>query len=254
MAQTAYYPPDPTLEELMRLYPEDSPALSDAMPGYGDVPDPYGLSSSYEGAPSYIPTSAVPQPTMPSQVQQLIDGMGYDPATLALMRGHAVDDVAHGAMPQLAATRRALGTAGLTNSPAGQAYVANIGRQTGDKQSEALGNIDILNANVANQNRQFGLGLAHQWAMENANRLFEAMGQNLSQSGANTRTAVSTAFGQNPYNPGSGQPQQSGVAPAILGAASQIKWPGSESQTGATPPFAEQDQSPAFSKNPYRGF
>lgn len=227
--------------------------------------DPFGLGSIFEGAPSGIDLGSVPQPVMPEMVNQMINGMGYDPATLAAMRAGAIDDTAMSAMPQMAATRRALGSAGLTNSPAGQAYLANIGRQTGDRQNQGLQQVGILDAQMKQQNRLSGLGLAHQWAMENANRLFDAMGQNLQQSGANTRAAVGTAFGTNPMNPGSGNPQKSRFGDAIGGFADAIGQFGQQEPQAqqadspmsypGTPPFVEPTlQMNAFQQNPYKGF
>lgn len=243
------YPTPQELQQLLGYNPMQPPA------------DPYGLSSAYEGAPSYIPTAAVPQPQLPSEVQQLISGQGFDPATLAAMRAGAIEDVSNAALPQMGQLTRGLSAAGLTNSPAAAAYKANLGRQTGDKQASELQQIGIANAMQGQQNRLSGLNLAHSYAMENANRLFEAMGQNLSQSGANIRQATSTLMGQQPYNPGAGQPRISGVGPAITGAASNINWGsvfgGGQQQptannppVGATPPFVAPD---AFAKNPFKG-
>lgn len=284
MPQT-YYPDDPILEELLQgpsfalpgqtggtetPMPTSYPSPQ-ASPVAGNV-DPYGLSSYYEGAPSYINLSQVPQPQTRPELEGMIGGQGFSPEILAQMRAGAIEDTSNAALPQMGQLRRGLSAAGLTNSPAAASYQANLARQTGDKQSAALREIGIGNAVVGNENKKFGLNLAHQYAVENANRLFEAMGQNLSQSGANTRAAVGTAFNENPFQPSEGRPQQSRFGSAVEGAASNIDFGsvfgGKKNPLGTAPPYEEQgpsplggmsggvlhEQDPAFSKNPFKGY
>ncbi len=260
------YPADPELMHMMQA--GDAAPVA---PGTGNNPDPYGLSSNYPGGPNGIPNSAVPQEAIPPELAGMIAGQGYSPEVLAMMRASATEDVSHGALPGLSQLNRGLSAAGQYNSPAGAAMRAVIGRQTGDAQSAAQRDLTINNAMVGNQNRQFGLNYAHQIAVENMNRMFQSMSQNLSESGANTRAAAGIAFGTPPFNPGSGsQSQQSPTGQILTGAAQAI--PTIMGGTEAKPTGTGNDLRPqqsfappqeiqtadfrpkAFGQNPYRGF
>lgn len=259
----AYYDVNHTLQQLMGQQGSDEAQV----PQQGPLPtDPFGLTSWYEGAPPGIPVSTMQQNLAvdPAMIQQMIDGMGVDPATMAQMRAQNVQDQSNAALPQLGAVRRGLSSAGQLNSPAGAAMQAIIGRHTGDAITAGNREIDINNAGLINQNRTSALALAHQTALANSAQMFSGLSQNLGNAGANFRTGLSTAFNQNPFNPGSGRPQESGVAPALTGAANQIgqikpqQQPAPQNPLGNAPIYEQQGPPQAadkpFQKNPYQGY
>ncbi len=238
MANTSYGV-DPQLQALLDQQGGSDPQ----MPMQGPLPtDPFGLTQMYEGAPSYIPMSSIPQIQDPSQLQGMLNGQGFDPATIAQMRAQNIQDQSNAALPQLGAIRRGLSSAGQgPNSVASSAMQAIIGRQTGDATTAGNRQIDINNAAMGQQNKQFGLNLAHQTAMQNANTLFQGLSQNAAESGTNFRTGLTTAFGQNPFQPAQGRPQESGIAPALTGAAQAIGQMGTPQQQQQP----KQQQQPA---------
>ncbi len=139
-------------------------------------------------------TSQVPQPnaqqfgTSP-ELQQLLSGQGYDPATIARLNAGAIDNNSNSVLGQMSQSKRALGQAGLQNSPAGAAIQADIARQGYGNQNTALNDIALQNAQQGMQNRLAGVGFqsqiglsnmeaANQMALANANRLFSAFSQN----------------------------------------------------------------------------
>ncbi len=231
------YGVDPQLQALL----EQQGGGEAQVPQQGPLPtDPFGLTQMFEGAPSYMPMSSIPQIQDPEGLQGMMGGQGFDPSVIAQMRAQMMQDTSNAALPQLGAVRRGLSSAGQLNSPAGAAMQAIIGRNTADAQTAGNRSIDINNAAMGQQNKQFGLGLAHQTAMQNANMLFQGLSQNAAESGTNFRTGLTTAFGQNPFQPAQGRPQESGIAPALTGAAQQIGQMGTPQQQQQPKPAPQQ--------------
>ncbi len=163
---------------------------------------PYNYNPGQMSA-AQMNTGNIPQPTAQqyggsSQLNQLLSGQGYDPATLARMHAGATDSVAGQSAMQLSQARQALGQAGTMDSPAGVGVQQDVARQAGAAQTQASNAIDINNAQVGNQNFLAGVGMqnqngisnmqqANQMALANANNLFQGMQQNTqNQQAANS--------------------------------------------------------------------
>lgn len=152
-------------------------------------------------------TSKVPQPSATTmnispEVQRMLSGQGFNPATLAQMKASAIENAAGAGRNELSQSKIAMEQAGLSGSPAGAAIQGDVARREGIAQSSALRDVDIQNALAGLQNFQLGVGYqqqtglsnmqaANQMALENANRLFSAMNANL----ANQQQAANATFG-----------------------------------------------------------
>ncbi len=192
---------------------------------------PYNYNPGQEQA-AQMNIGGIPQPTAQQyggsgQLDQLLSGQGYDPATLARMHAGATDSVAGQSAMQLAQARNALGNAGLMDSPAGVGVQQDVARQAGQAQTQASNQIDINNAQVGNSNFLAGVGMqnqnglsnmqqANQMALQNANLLF----QGLSQNTQNQQAANSATFGANTNRLGQ-QAQAASNAAAQSGQAFQ---------------------------------
>ena len=170
-------------------------------------------------------TGGVPQPTAQSmsispEIARMLSGEGYSPEILAQMRGRAMEDVAGAGRTELSQAKRALEQAGLSGSPAGAGIAADVARREGIAQTQARRDVDIQNANVGMENFRQGVGYqtnigtnnmqeANRMALENANRLFAAMSQNLS----NQQSANMAQFGAESQRMGN----QAGATAAFLG-------------------------------------
>lgn len=159
----------------------------------GQIQQQYQYNTPLANA-AQMNTGGVPQPGAQQyggskDLDFLLSGQGYDPATLAKMHSGATDQVAGMGAMQMSQARRALGDAGYNDSPAGAAIQADVARQSGQQQTQANNQIDIQNAQTGNQNRLAGVGMqtqigmsnmeqANQMALSNANRLFSALSQN----------------------------------------------------------------------------
>ncbi len=156
------------------------------------------------------------------QLDFLLSGQGLDPATMAQMRARGSEQAALGGQQQMGQIGRVLGQAGLTNSPAAGAVRGQIARQVGDQQAASSRDLDIQNAQMGQQNRLQGVGLAHSLAMENANKIFQALQQNSAAGQQRYGQATNLFFGQNPVQPGVGPPQKSAVGEGLKGAAGAL--------------------------------
>lgn len=151
--------------------------------------------------------AGVPQPGAASfnispEISRFLGGQGLDPATMAALRARAIEDTSSGGRLELGQAKRALGQAGLSQSPAGAAVQQDVARRTAQQQTGALRDIDVQNAMLGMENQRLGVGYqtqiglsnmeaANQMALANANRLFSAMSQNL----ANQQQANQAQFG-----------------------------------------------------------
>lgn len=149
----------------------------------------------------------VPQPQAQqvgsnSALDFLMSGQGYDPRTLAMMRGQATDTNARGAIGQLSSAKMAAQQAGLDGSGADLAMRGQVARRLGDTEAASQNAISVNNAQTGLENlRQAApmelgrattnAGSANQMALENAARLFSGMQQNVanSQQAAGTNTS-----------------------------------------------------------------
>lgn len=176
-----------------------------------------------------VPVAA--QTAISPELQQQLSGEGYNPSILAQMRARASEGVNQAGLAELSQSRRALEQAGLGGSPAGAAVAGDVARRSGMARSAALRDVDIANAEQGIQSQQFGIGqqtgiglantaaqnqrgsegianqryglglqtqvglsnmqAANQMAMENANRIFSGLSQNLE----NVQQARGAQFG-----------------------------------------------------------
>ena len=151
---------------------------------------------------SGVPQGTAQQTAISPELQQMLKGEGYNPSILAQMRARASEGANQAGLTEMSQSRRALEQAGLGGSPAGAAVQGDVARRTGQARSTALRDVDIANAEQGIENAQFGIGQqthiglsnmqqANAMAMENANRIFSAMGQNLQ----NVQQARGAQFG-----------------------------------------------------------
>lgn len=176
-----------------------------------------------------VPDAA--QTAISPELQQMLRGEGYNPSILAQMRSRASEGVNQAGLAEMSQAKRAMEQAGYGGSPAGAAVAGDVARRSGMARSSALRDIDIANAEQGIQNQQFGIGqqsqiglsntaaqnqrgsegienqrygtglqtqiglsnmqAANQMALENANRIFSGMSQNLQ----NVQQARGAQFG-----------------------------------------------------------
>lgn len=136
--------------------------------------DPYGMK-----APTMAPAAQV---QISPQLQQQLSGQGYSPETLANMNATAMQAPAAAGMQEMAQAKRALAQNGLAGSPAAAALQENVARSTGQAQVAAKNAVQTQNAQVGNQNQQFGIGQQTGINTTNANA---TNNQNNLQSGYN---------------------------------------------------------------------
>jgi hypothetical protein len=158
----------------------------------GQIGGAYGFDTPYAQT-SLIDRGAVPQVEAQqygtsAELQKLLSGQGYDPAILAKMKGNAIDQTSQAGLQQMSQMKRILGESGIRGG-AEAAVRGNVARDVGRQQGEALNSIDVGNANLANQNFTTGVNLqtqigmgnmqqANMMALENANKIFEALRSN----------------------------------------------------------------------------
>lgn len=156
---------------------------------------------------SLIDTSQIPQPVaqqMPvsDTIKQMESGQGYAPDILARMRANAVQDASNAGLQEMGQTKRVLGQAGVRGGAAA-GVIGDVARRTGQAQSRALGDIDINNAQVGNQNRQFGIGqetsigmgnqqAANAMALASASQMFSGLQSN--QTAQNNTNQMNTGM------------------------------------------------------------
>lgn len=144
--------------------------------------------------------STIPQPTAQqfgtsSELQRMLSGQGYDPKTLAEMHAGATQNPANAGLQEMSQMKRLLGQSGLANTAAAASYMGNVARQTGQAQVAANRDVDLANANAGLENFRTGvqeqtqIGLsnmqaANTMALDNANRMFQAMQWNAAHGGA----------------------------------------------------------------------
>ncbi len=101
------------------------------------------------------------------ELQSMLGGQGYDPATLAMMRGRATEDTSSAGRTEMAQAKRALEQSGLGASPAGAAVIGDVARRSGIAGNQAQRAIDIQNAQTGMENRRIGLGQQTQIGLAN---------------------------------------------------------------------------------------
>lgn len=167
----------------------------------------YGYNTP-QAATSLIPQGSVPQPTAQQvstspQLQAMLNGQGYSPKVLAEMHATATQQPAQAGLQQMSQMKQALSQAGLTGSGASAALEGEVARQTGQAQGQANSAVDLQNANMSNQNQQFGIGqqtqigtsnmqAANQMALANANMMFQSLTQN--QQAQNSNNQLNTTI------------------------------------------------------------
>jgi hypothetical protein len=145
--------------------------------------------------PATLDTGLVPQPNAQQigsspELARMLSGEGYNPAMLAQLHSRASEDVSRAGLTEMSQAKRALGQAGLNYSPAGAAVQQDVARRNAADQSSASRDIDIQNAGVGMENFRTGVGYqqsnasqnmqaANAMALANANRLYSALSQNL---------------------------------------------------------------------------
>lgn len=168
---------------------------------------PVQLGPAPQTTPSLIDTTKIPQPVaqqlaVSPEIQAMASGQGYAPDVVAKMRANAIQDASNAGLQELSQTKRTLGANGIQGGAAA-AVTGNVARRTGQAQSNALGQIDISNAAVGNQNAQFGIGqetqigqnnmqAANTMALANANALFEGLKSN--QTSQNNADQMNTGL------------------------------------------------------------
>src|SRR3990167_4987867 len=186
-----------------------------------------------------IPQGTAQQTAISPELQQMLKGEGYNPSILAQMRARASEGVNQAGLTEMSQAKRALEQAGLGGSPAGAAVQGDVARRSGMDRSAALRDVDIANAEQGIQNAQFGIGqqttiglsnmqAANQMAMENANRVFAGMSQNL----ANVQQARGAQFGAETERQG----RQAEATSNVLGQQSGI-WQTAAANTAQNAPF-----------------
>jgi hypothetical protein len=145
--------------------------------------------------PAQMDLSGVPQttaqtPQMFDQLQFLLSGQGYDPATLAKMKANATDTLSRQGANLQGQARLSAEQAGLQNSPGQLALQAQAARRAGDATTSALNQLDVQNAQTGLENLRQGVplelqrtttgaGMQNETALANAARLFSAMQGNV---------------------------------------------------------------------------
>lgn len=219
-------PAQPTAEEPLQQYLDQfqTPEAAPATDPWEQIATSYGLGAPPAvGMPATMPNinigpapqaqaslidTAQMQPTPVQQmpvsdnIKALAGGEGYTPDILARMRANAVQDASNAGLQEMGQTKRMLGQAGVRGGAAA-AVQGDVARRTGQAQGNALGQIDINNAQVGNQNRQFGVGqetsigqnnqqAANAMALADASRLFSGLQSN--QAANNTTNQMNTGM------------------------------------------------------------
>ncbi len=156
---------------------------------------------------SLLDLNSIPQPvaerqTVSPEVQAMQSGEGYTPDILARMKANAVDANSRSSIAQMGQMKRILGQSGVRGG-ANAAVQGDIARQAYQNENTALGNIDINNAQVGNENRKFGVSAANQigqsnmaaansMALANANNMFSGLQQN--QTAQNQTNQMNTGL------------------------------------------------------------
>jgi hypothetical protein len=156
---------------------------------------------------SLMDLNAIPQPvatqqTVSPEVLAMKSGQGYSPAILAQMKANAIDTASQAGVAQMGQMKRILGQSGVRGG-ANAAVQGDIARQALQNQGTALGNIDINNAQVGNENAKFGIGQENQigqsnmasansMALANANNMFSGLQQN--QTAQNQTNQMNTGL------------------------------------------------------------
>lgn len=189
-----YILPDINLPQAAQMNPYQSPEFHNSQIDFmNNLANQ--VHGQYDYATPQIDQSGVPQPGAqqfnPSpELGQLLSGQGLPPGVLQQMRARASDSVSNAGRQELSQTRRQLEMSGLGGSPAGAAVAGDVARRSGMAETGALRDIDIANAELGNSNRLAGVGFqtqiglsnmqqANAMALENANRMFSAMSQNV---------------------------------------------------------------------------
>lgn len=244
----------PNPELMSQLYdPEFHNQYTDTMEQFADrarqnwnyqVPDLQAAQFN----PANVPQPNAQQMSISPEIQRMLSGEGYAPNILAQMRGRAIDDAAAAGRTELSQTKRALEQAGLSESPAGAAVAGDVARREGIAQSQALRDLDIQNADVGMENFRQGVGYqtsigqsnmqaANAMALENANRLFSAMSQNV----ANQQETNLAKFGAESTR----QQQQANAGSSIIANEGQAL------QQGKVNLFNTAQQQNANTKNQF---
>lgn len=160
-----------------------------------------------QATPSLIDPTSIPQPVaaqMPisPEIKAMAGGQGYAPDVVAKMKANAYEGAASAGLQEMAQAKRALGSAGIQGGAAA-AVEGDVARRTGQTQMSALGQIDVNNAQVGNENAKFGIGqqtqigennmqAANTMALANANALYAGLRAN--QDSMNTTNQMNTGL------------------------------------------------------------
>lgn len=169
---------------------------------WGDWPTMEAAQMDLDG----IPNVDAMTPESFDQLEFLLSGQGFDPATMARLRSTAKGDISNAGASQRGAARLAAEHAGQTDGGGAMAMESAINRNTGDAMTDALNQIEIENAGRGLENLRMGTGMeldrrttssgmANQVALENANKRFTGMLQNTQnlQQAAGINTANTQA-------------------------------------------------------------
>jgi hypothetical protein len=159
--------------------------------GQGQAGNPYDLLTTPTMNASQMNMSDVPRVQDPSSMAHLLSGQGFNPEIMARLRAGVIDDTAMAGRSNAGAARLAAEQAGLGQSPAGLAMVAQANRQQGDATTRGLNQVEIENAGRGLENYRLGAGMQYQGALQNAQNLFAGLQQNV----ANVQQANQTNTG-----------------------------------------------------------
>lgn len=149
-----------------------------------------------------VPEWSAQTPESFDELQFLLSGQGFDPATRARMAAQVTDESARLNAAQRGAARISAEQAGQAGGGGLESLEAQINRQTADQLTQALNQQSIEDAYRGLENRRMGTGMElgrrtdtagmqNQAAIDNASRLFSAMSQNV----ANQQQANAANFG-----------------------------------------------------------
>lgn len=176
----------------------------------GQIKGAYGFDTPTANTslidPSQIQNPNAQQYGTSSELQRLLQGQGFSPDILAKMRATATEQPAQAGLAQLGQMKRALGESGIRGGAAA-ALQGDIARQTGQQQGQNMRDIDVGNAQMANQNFMSGVGMqtqigmgnmqaANQMAMQAADRLFESLRSNQNASNSMNQFNAGNKFNQ----------------------------------------------------------
>src|ERR1043165_3196501 len=107
--------------------------------------------------PSKVPQFSAAQYGESPELKDMLQGKGFSPNILANMKATAMQAPAAAGAQEMAGLKRSLAANGLGYNPAGAGYEENVAKRTGEMQTGALRDVDTANAQLGEQQKQFGL-------------------------------------------------------------------------------------------------